>query len=122
MNVFTFVGNLVQDPRSVTTKSGKPMTNIRVAINTGENETIFMNCMAFGRDATTIHSYCKKGRSISGTGKLQQRTFTTKEGEQRTELECALSAFWFQGGGKPEDGEQADNTAPAEPAQPRFQY
>lgn len=121
MNVFTFVGNLVQDPRAVNTKSGKPMTHLRVAIDAGDNQTLFMNCMAFGRDATTIHTYCKKGRAISGTGKLQQHTYTTKEGEQRTEFECALTAFWFQGSGKTEDGDKLD-AAPAEPEQPRFQY
>lgn len=126
MNNFNFLGHLVFDPKAINTQNGTPMTTFRVAIDANDKKTLFLNCVSFGKLATTISTHLKKGKQISATGSLSPRTYTTKDGEQREELECNVAHFWFVKGTKQNDDDAAQHEGEtihdAHNNAPRFKY
>jgi single-strand DNA-binding protein len=88
------VGRLCADPVLRTTKtSGKPVSTIRVADNSGDVAT-FHDVVCWGRTAEVVCQYLKKGRLVEVQGRAQERTWTDKDGNERTTPE--VSAYRVQ--------------------------
>lgn len=100
MNVIVIMGRLTKDPELRTTQSGISVTSFSVAVNRNyskENQTDFINCVAWRNNAEFITKYFGKGQMIAIKGSLQQRTFTDKDGNKRTTYDVVVDSADFCG-------------------------
>jgi single-strand DNA-binding protein len=93
-NNITLVGNLTRDPELRYTASGLGVANLGIAVNhrrqvNGEwqEETSFFNVTAFGDLGENVAASLNKGNRILVSGRLQQRSYETKDGEKRSAVE-----------------------------------
>jgi single-strand DNA-binding protein len=96
-NTFTVVGNLVKDPEIRYTQNGKPVTTLRLAdtprsLNPATNEwedgtTLWLSATVWDSLAENAAASLSKGMRVVVTGSLSQRNYTTKDGQERIELE-----------------------------------
>lgn len=96
----TIVGNLVADLELRFTPSGAAVTNFRVAttprvFNRDTNQwedgdAVFLTCNAWRDMAENIAETLTKGMRVIVTGKLKQRSYQTKDGENRTVYEIEV--------------------------------
>ena len=87
MNKVLLVGRLVKDPELRTIEvNGRKVCNFTLAVSrgfinsNGEKEADFIPIVVWGKIAENVAEYMKKGRLVSVTGRLQIRSFETKEG------------------------------------------
>jgi single-strand DNA-binding protein len=95
MNVFCFSGNITKDIDLRTTTGGKQVANFSIAINEGKDKTLFLNCVAWDKTGELISQYCKKGDRLSGSGKIDIRKWTDKEGKDQWTTEIIVNQFDF---------------------------
>jgi single-strand DNA-binding protein len=93
-NSVTVVGNLTRDPELRYTTGGRGVASFGLAVNrryqqNGEwqEQTSFFNITAWGDLGENLAASVSKGARIIVTGRLQQREYQTKEGENRTIVE-----------------------------------
>ncbi|QNE90371.1 single-stranded DNA-binding protein [Corynebacterium incognita] len=96
----TFVGNLVADPELRFTPAGKAVANFRVAstprrFNSQTNqwedgEATFLTCNVWNKAAENVAESLTKGARVVVTGRLRQRSYQTREGENRTVFEIEV--------------------------------
>ncbi|WP_432484926.1 single-stranded DNA-binding protein [Kineococcus esterisolvens] len=98
--VITLVGNLTNDPELRFTPSGAAVANFTVASTPRtfdrqsnewkDGETLFMRCAIWREAAENVAESLTRGTRVVVTGRLQSRTFDTKEGEKRTVIEMQV--------------------------------
>lgn len=97
-NSITLIGNLVEDPELRFTPSGVPMARLRFAVNrrwrdnSGEwqEDTSFFTGTVWRDQAETVAESLQKGTRVIVTGRLEQRSWETQEGEKRSVVEVAI--------------------------------
>ena len=96
-NSVTVIGNLVDDPELRFTPSGVAMTKVRVAVNrryqkAGEwqEETSFFGGTLWRDAAESVAESLHKGDRVIITGRLEQRSWETQEGDKRSIVEIAV--------------------------------
>ena len=96
-NSVTLIGNLVEDPELRFTASGVAMAKIRFAVNrryqrNGEwqEETSFFGGTLWRDAAENAAESLQKGMRVIVTGRLEQRSWETQEGEKRSVVEVAV--------------------------------
>lgn len=97
----TITGNLVADPELRFIPSGAAVTNFRVATTPRvynretqqfeDGDALFMTCNAWRDMAENIAESLTKGMRVIVTGNLKQRSYQTKEGENRTVYEIDVA-------------------------------
>lgn len=101
MNKVFLIGNLVRDPEVRATQSGISVCNFTVAVNrrfkkeNGEQETDFLNVIAWRQLAELCSKYLAKGRKIAVTGSIQTRTYEAKDGSKRTAWDIVADEVEF---------------------------
>ena len=86
MNQVILIGRLTKDAELFKSSSdGSSITKFNIAIDTGIDAngnklTSFFTICAFKNNADVVVKYCRKGDRIGVVGKLQQRTYTNKNG------------------------------------------
>lgn len=91
MNKVFLIGNLTKDPEMRSTQSGVAVCNFTIAVNrrfknaNGEQETDFLNVIAWRQLAELCGKYLAKGRKVAVTGSIQTRTYEAKDGSKRTD-------------------------------------
>lgn len=103
VNKAEVLGNLGETPVLRYTKSGGPVTNLRVATThkyrdkSGQQceETEWHRVVVFGRQAESCTGKLYKGRQVRVEGRLRTRAWEDKEGNQRytTEIVAKLVDF-----------------------------
>lgn len=93
----TVVGNVVADPELRFTPAGAAVANFRVAstprvFNKQSNqwedgEALFLTCNVWREAAENVAQSVIKGMRVIVTGRLKQRSFQNREGENRTVFE-----------------------------------
>lgn len=122
LNRATIIGNVTRDPETRTTTSGQSVVSFSVATSrrwkdqtSGElkEATEFHNCVAWGKLAQTVGTYCRKGSKIYVEGRLQTRSWESPEGKKnyRTEIVADSMILLDKKGDGP-----APSAAPAAPA------
>lgn len=96
----TVVGNAVNDPELRFTPSGAAVANFRIAstprrFNSQTNqwedgEALFLTCNVWRQAAENVAETISKGMRVIVTGRLRQRSYQTKEGENRTVYEIEV--------------------------------
>jgi single-strand DNA-binding protein len=142
-NSVTLVGNLVEDPELRFTASGIAMARVRLAVNRRyrdrnnewQEETSFFGGTCWRDVAENIAESLSKGDRVFVTGRLEQRSWETNDGEKRSVVEVRIdeigpSLRWatatltktprtgggeFGGGGGGGGGYGGGNAAPAAP-------
>ncbi len=120
-NQVTLMGNITRDPQTRTI-NGTNIVEFGIAVGRvfksagGEtrNETCFVDCTAFGKQADTLARWTRKGRPLLVRGRLRYDTWedaVTKA--RRSKLSVVVEDFAFIG---PRDAEEGDTAAPGRSA------
>ena len=98
--IITIIGNLTADPELRFTPSGAAVASFTVASTprtfdrqAGEwkdGETLFMRCSIWRDAAENVAESLTKGTRVIVQGRLTQRSYTTREGENRTVVEMQV--------------------------------
>ena len=102
------LGNLTRDPELRAIPSGSQVCNFDLAMNrvyttqAGERkeEVCYMTIVVWGKQGENCAQYLKKGRQALVEGHLQQRSWTTPEGQKRSKLEVVAERVQFLGDGQ----------------------
>jgi single-strand DNA-binding protein len=96
----TVVGNLTDRPEMRYTQQGRPVANFSVAstprrFDKGSGQwvdgtTAFHRCTVWGRDAENLVESAGKGDRVIVVGRLEQREFTDREGQDRRAWEIQV--------------------------------
>ncbi len=108
-NKVLMLGNLTRDPQLSYTPNQTAVVDFGLATNrrwTGPNgsqreETCFVDCRAFGRQAENINKYLTKGRPVFIEGRLTFDTWTAQDGTKRSKHRITVENFQFLPGGGP---------------------
>lgn len=95
LNKIMLIGNLGRDPEMNYTQNGTALTKFSLAVSrsyktsSGEkrDETEWFNIVAWDKLAETCNQYLHKGVKVYIEGRLTQRKYTDKEGNQRTAVD-----------------------------------
>jgi len=106
-NKVILVGNLTRDPQMSYLPSQTPVVELGLAVNRkwkGQNgeqreDTCFIDCTAFGKQAEVINQYMHKGNPILIEGRLQLDTWEAKDGTKRSKHKVVVENFQFLGSG-----------------------
>jgi single-strand DNA-binding protein len=105
-NQVTLMGNITRDPQLKQLPSQSVVVEFGLACNRkfktadGEEreETAFIDCAAFGKQAEVIHQYCQKGKPLFVQGRLKYDTWEDKNsGGKRSKLSVVVEQFQFVG-------------------------
>jgi len=140
-NNITVVGNCTRDPELRFTASGQALANFGVAVNRRwqnrqtnewEEAVSFFDITCWAQLAENVAESVQKGTRVVVTGRLDQRSWETQDGDKRSKVEIvaddvapslayATAAITknerkdggFQGGGGNATTRQVPNAAPA---------
>lgn len=129
-------GRLGADPELKTTPSGVSVCQFDVAVNRKERpkdgqqpKADFFTVVAWRQQAEFVTRYFRKGSSISITGTLQNRQWTTQNGEKRYKTEIVAQEIDFVDSkgesqsqfGQPNPYERQNQYAQQPPVAPQFE-
>ena len=99
-NTVTITGNLTRDPELRFTPSGQAITSFGIAVNrrwlnrddnTWEESTSFFDILAWAELAENATQSLARGTRVTVTGRLEQRSWETPEGQKRSKVEINAS-------------------------------
>ena len=90
MNKSILIGRLTRDPeiRYSQGENAKAVAHFTLAVDRkfkrqgAENETDFINCVAFGKQAEFVEKYFKQGMKMVLAGRIQTGSYTNKNGQK----------------------------------------
>lgn len=98
--IITVTGNLTSDPELRFTPNGAAVANFTIASTPRkfdrqanefkDGETLFMRCSVWREAAENVAESLQKGMAVIAQGRLESRSYETKEGEKRTVMEFAV--------------------------------
>lgn len=105
-NKVILMGNLTRDVEVRTTASGQNVASFSLAVSRSwrgqdgqqQEQTSFINCVAWGKAGEIIAQYTGKGSSLLVSGRLDQRSYEDKDGNKRQAVEVVVEDFNFVGG------------------------
>lgn len=120
LNKAILMGRLTRDPEMRYTQSNTPVTSFTLAVArdrkgaNGEQQTDFIDCVAWGKQAEFVKSWFAKGMMAIVVGRIQSRNWEDRNGNKRTSIEINANEVLF--------GEsKKDRAAPkSEPDSPSF--
>jgi single-strand DNA-binding protein len=96
----TIVGNLTADPELRYTQNGLPVANLTIASTPREfdrqanewkdGEALFMRASVWREFAEHVAGSLTKGSRVIATGRLKQRSYQDREGNNRTSIELEI--------------------------------
>lgn len=124
-NKVILMGNLTRDPQLSYLPSQTPVVEFGLAINRrwrGQDgqqreETCFIDCRAYGKQAEVMNQYLSKGRAVLVEGRLHLDTWQAQDGSRRSKHRVIVEKFTFVGSGAGAGPREAPRQ-PAAPAAP----
>lgn len=115
LNKVILSGRITRDLEVRQTNSGSAVVQFTLAVErsfanqSGERQTDFITCVAWGKTADFIGRFFSKGRSIAVIGSLRSRTYDDKNGTKHyvTEVNVDEAQFTFEP--KPQNGNYGGN-------------
>ena len=117
LNKIILMGRLTRDPELRRTGSGTAVTSFSLAVDRdfksqgGEKETDFIDIVAWRNTAEFVSKYFTKGRMAVVEGRLQIRSYTDKDGNNRRAAEVVADNVYF--GDSKRDGAGDYGAAPS---------
>ncbi|HMK42938.1 MAG TPA: single-stranded DNA-binding protein [Dissulfurispiraceae bacterium] len=100
-NRVILIGNLTKDPEVRYTPGGTPVATVSIAVNSryrsgdeNKEETLFIDCVVWGKQAETCGQYLSKGRSVLVEGRLRERRWEY-EGQKKSKMEVVTNNLRF---------------------------
>lgn len=121
LNKVILMGNLTQDPEFKTTPTGVAVTTFSIAVSRrfakqGDEVTAdFFNIVAWRGLAEFVSKYFTKGKSIVVVGSIQNRSYTTQDGQKRYITEIIADECTFAGNAGTGSNQQGGTFYGAEP-------
>ncbi len=114
-NKIMLIGNLTRDPQLSYLPSTTAVVEFGIATNRKwkgqdgqqHDETCFVDCQAFGKQAETLNKYMTKGKPIFIEGRLKFESWTAQDGSKRSKHKVVIEGFQFL-----PDGQQREPQAP----------
>jgi single-strand DNA-binding protein len=105
LNKVMLIGNLTRDPDLKYTPGNQAVCEIGLAVNRkyrtkeGEDreETTFVDCEAWGKQAEVLKQYMTKGKPLFIEGRLKLDTWEDKDGGKRSKMRVVIENFQFIG-------------------------
>jgi len=116
-NLVVLTGRLTADPELKNTPNGVPVTSFSIAVNRNyrageEQQTDFINIVAWRQRAEFITKYFTKGSMIGIEGSIQTRRYQDKNGNNRTAFEVVANNVQFV------ESKRDSSGAPSMPGEP----
>ena len=118
MNKVIMMGRLTKDPEIRYAQSGSAVAGFSIAVDRrfkrdGEPDADFFNCSAFGKTAEFLEKYVHKGTKVVIEGRLQNDSYTNKDGQKVTATKILVDSMEF--------AESKQASAESQPAAPDAQ-
>lgn len=116
LNKWEGMGRLTRDPELRRTPSGTAVVSFTIAVDrdfkgkNGDQETDFIDIVAWRQTAEFVSKYFAKGRMAVVEGRLQIREYINKDGQKRRETEIVADNVYF-GDSKRDDGARYNEPA-----------
>jgi single-strand DNA-binding protein len=111
-NICVFTGNVVRDPETRVTSTGKSVAKFSIAINKGargHEKTLFLSVSCWEKLGGIVQEYAYKGDKILVSGALECNKYTDKNGAERQDWGITASSVELLGGNR----QQASESSPA---------
>jgi len=100
-NHTVLIGNLTKDVEVKYTPGGTAAATIGIAVSSKhkkgdevKEETLFIDCIVFGKQAESCGQYLAKGKRVLVEGRLRQRRWEY-EGQKKSKMEVVASLVRF---------------------------
>jgi single-strand DNA-binding protein len=115
INSIVLAGNVVADPESRSTQTGKAIATFRLAVNNpiNDKDVVYIDVDTWEKQADFVTTYVKKGSAVSVVGRLKQDSWE-KDGKKQSKILVVADRVNFVGGKKKDaaqDSEEQDETA-----------
>jgi single-strand DNA-binding protein len=132
-NNVTITGNATREPELRFTQSGQAVANLSVAVNRRwqnrqtqewEEAVSFFDITAWGQLAENVAESVGKGTRVTITGRLDQRSWESQDGEKRSKVEIvaddvAVSLRWATAEVMRNESPRSDQAPAGSDQQPR---
>jgi single-strand DNA-binding protein len=104
MNVIVLSGNVVKDPVTRLTPTGKSVSTLRLASNNplNDKEALFIDVESWDKQSEFVSKYVKKGSGVEVVGRLKLDEWT-KDGEKQSKYVVSAERIHFTGSKKKDD-------------------
>ena len=113
MNQINLIGNLTADPTLTVTQSNLSIVSFNIGVQrpfkdkqSGEYQSDFPRCKAFGKTAEIINEHFQKGSKIGLTGSIQTGSYEDKDGKRIYTTDVMVNQVTFV-----ERKQQQDNSS-----------
>ena len=125
-NTMTVSGTLGKDPELRYTTGGRGVASFSLAVNRRymvnnewQEETSWLNCVAWGDLGEHVAQSCLKGTRLIVTGRYSQREYTNKEGNKQYSIELIAEDIGPSLKWATATVERAERSQASQPAQKR---
>ena len=129
-NKVIMLGNLTRDPQTSYLPSQTPVAEFGLAVGrkwkdkdgNDRDDTCFVDCRVYGKQAEVIAKYCQKGKQLMVEGRLQLDQWEAKDGSKRSKHRIFVENFTFvgSGGGQRDDGNICEQPGPTDEAPSQY--
>lgn len=100
LNRVVLIGRLTRQPELRITPNSLSVTTVTLAVDkrptqAGQREADFIDVVLFGKLAEITCKYMDKGRLVAVEGRIQTRSFETKDGQKRKVFEVVADNIQF---------------------------
>ena len=101
INSIVLAGNVVADPESRSTQTGKAIATFRLAVNNpiNDKDVVYIDVDTWEKQADFVTTYVKKGSAVSVVGRLKQDSWE-KDGKKQSKILVVADRVNFVGGKK----------------------
>ena len=82
INVAIICGHLTKDIELMKTQNGNSVAKFTVAVDGYNDNTNFINCVAWNKLADILNMYCKKGDLVTVEGRISVRNYENQQGKK----------------------------------------
>ena len=116
MNKLYIIGNVTHTPELKNTPNGVPVCSFSVAVNRRYKDALFYRVTAWRGLGETCAKYLQKGKKVAVIGELDLRTYTGRDGMEKTALEVTASDIEFLSPRSDDQQPQQQDQQPQQPA------
>ena len=109
INSIVLAGNVVADPESRSTQTGKAIATFRLAVNNpiNDKDVVYIDVDTWEKQADFVTNYVKKGSAVSVVGRLKQDSWE-KVGKKQSKILVVADRVNFVGGKKKDAAQEVE--------------